>query len=183
LFTNRVNDGVASVTISSVNADVVQQRENVDQTRIRGVQWDLESRLWRSWQLWAAYMYNDARVRESERPALEGKFLSQVPRHRGSFAMAYQRADGLRLAGTIEATGRQFDDDLNSRIVPGETEPGLPGYALVSFHVSRPILRGTELFADVQNIFDQTVYVGTLPTTTGLPRTISVGLRLRYPTP
>ena len=65
--------------------------------------------------------------------------------------------------------GRQFDDDLNVRAVPGHTEPGLPGYTLASFTASRSVGRNFDAFFGVQNMFDEEYFVGTLPTTMGRP--------------
>jgi hypothetical protein len=36
-----------------------------------------------------------------------------------------------------------------------------------------------DMFASVQNLFDQVYYVGTLPTTIGSPRLVRAGIRLR----
>ena len=75
--------------------------------------------------------------------------------------------------------GRQFDDDQNVRIVPGETKPGLPGYTLVDLTASRTITRNIDVFAGVQNAFDTQYIVGTLPTTIGSPRFANIGARIR----
>ena len=79
----------------------------------------------------------------------------------------------------LQVVGRQFDDDLNSRIVPGESEPGLPGYAVVDLSASRSIGRRLEIFAGAQNLFNREYFVGTLPTTTGTPRLVHGGIRVR----
>ena len=77
------------------------------------------------------------------------------------------------------AMGRQFDDDLNTRVVPGFTTPGLPKCALVSLSVSRAIGSRINAFAGVQNLFDREYFVGTLPTTVGSPRIVTGGVRVR----
>jgi outer membrane receptor protein involved in Fe transport len=65
------------------------------------------------------------------------------------------------------------------RAVPGETTPGLPGYALVDVSASRTINRTVDIFAGVQNTFNTQYIVGTLPTTIGSPRLANVGVRIR----
>jgi outer membrane receptor protein involved in Fe transport len=181
LFTNRIEDPVSNVTIGGAGAAVTQQRQNLGRTRVRGVQTDVEYRLGTLWKFSAAYIYNDARVREFEtNPDVVGKFLPQVPKHRGSVQVAYLNPRLVNVLVGVEAVGRQFDDDQNSRIVPGQDEPGLPGFGLVGLTVSRHLGRGVEAFAGVQNLFDRTYYVGTLPTTTGSPRFASVGIRVRF---
>jgi outer membrane receptor protein involved in Fe transport len=86
----------------------------------------------------------------------------------------------FNLAVGLQAIGRQFDDDQNSRIVPGETRPGLPGYAVVDLSASRALGQSVELFFGAQNLFDRSYFVGTLPTTTGTPRLIHGGVRLKF---
>ena len=86
----------------------------------------------------------------------------------------------VNVAVGFEAVGRQFDDDLNHRTVPGHAKPGLPGYALLGFTVSRPFGRSFDAFVSAQNLFDEEYFVGTLPTTVGSPRLVSVGVRVRF---
>ncbi|HEX2454162.1 MAG TPA: TonB-dependent receptor [Vicinamibacterales bacterium] len=180
-FGNRVRDPVSNVTIATAGANVTQQRQNLGRTRIRGLQTDVDYRLGTSWRLSGAYMFNSARVAEfAANPALVGKYLPQVPRHRGSMQLAYTNPRYVNLAVGFEATGRQFDDDLNERVVPGQTKPGLPGYALLGFTVSRSFGRTFDAFVSAQNLFDEEYFVGTLPTTVGSPRLVSVGVRVRW---
>ncbi len=180
-FTNRVRDPVSNVTIASSGANVTQQRQNLGRTRIRGIQTDVEYRFGSSWRFSGGYLYDDARVREfASNPALVGKFLPQVPKHRGSIQAAYANPRYATIAVGVEATGRQFDDDLNERAVPGHSESGLPTYAIVNVTASRSISRNLELLFGAQNLFDQEYIVGTLPTTTGAPRLVSGGVRIRF---
>ena len=84
------------------------------------------------------------------------------------------------VAATGMFFGRQYDDDLNQRTKPGETEPGLPPYGVMDFSVSRDFGRNFEAFFGVQNTFDQEYYVQLQPTTTGSPRLINGGIRVRF---
>jgi iron complex outermembrane receptor protein len=180
-FGNRVRDPVSNVTIATAGANVTQQRQNLGRTHIRGLQTDVDYRLGTSWRLSGAYMFNSARVAEfAANPALVGKYLPQVPRHRGSMQLAYTNPRYVNLAVGFEVTGRQFDDDLNERVVPGQTKPGLPGYALLGFTASRPFGHTFDAFVSAQNLFDEEYFVGTLPTTVGSPRLVSVGVRVRW---
>jgi outer membrane receptor protein involved in Fe transport len=127
------------------------------------------------------YLYGRARVTEFDaNPDLIGNFLPQVPKHRGSAQISYVNPRAFNLAVGLQAIGRQFDDDQNSRIVPGETRPGLPGYAVVDLSASRALGQSVELFFGAQNLFDRNYFVGTLPTTTGTPRLIHGGVRLKF---
>jgi outer membrane receptor protein involved in Fe transport len=189
-FDNRVKDPVSNVTIGNN----LQQRQNLGRTRIWGLQTDAEYRFGPYWRVTGAYLYEEAKVREfSAFPdlaencpgaVLEGRtgeacFLAQVPKHRGSIQVWYLNPRFASVVLDVQAIGRQFDDDRNERIVPGETEPGLPRYGVVSLNLSREITQNVEVFFSAQNLFDQTYFVGTLPTLIGPPRLISAGLRLR----
>jgi outer membrane receptor protein involved in Fe transport len=129
----------------------------------------------------AAYLYDQAKVREFDaNPVLVGKYLAQVPKHRGSVQVVYTHPKLADLAFAIQSLGLQFDDDLNVRTVPGLSEPGLPGYTVASFSASRAVGRNFEGFFTVQNMFDKEYFVGTLPTTVGSPRIVSGGVRVRF---
>jgi len=179
-FRNRVKDPVSNVTQTVAGATVTQQRQNLGRTRIQGLQNDVEVRIGSSWRFSGGYLYERAEVREYDaNPALVGNTLAQVPRHRASLQAFYTSPRYLTFSVALQALGRQFDDDMNVRIVPGLSEPGLPGYGLVSVTASRRIVRGVEGFVAVQNLFDQEYFVGTLPTTVGSPRLITGGVRVR----
>jgi catecholate siderophore receptor len=146
-----------------------------------GVQTDVEYRVGTSWRVGGGYVYDHATVTEFKaNPALVGHFLPQVPNHRGSLQVAYSNLRVATVAAGLQVVGRQFDDDLNVRAVPGRSEPGLPGFTLLDLMASRAVARGVEVFVGVQNVFDEEYFVGTLPTTVGSPRLVNGGVRLRW---
>lgn len=173
-FDNRLKDPVSNVTISQVGQNVTQQRQNLGKTRIRGLQSDVEYRIGTAWRVSAAYVYEQAKVTDNpSNLALIGKWLPQVPAHRGSIRAAYSNPKILTLAAGVQLVGSQFDDDLN------QVTRRLPRFALVELSASRAFGRNLELFAGVQNLLDAEYFVGTLPTTVGSPRLVTGGLRLR----
>jgi outer membrane receptor protein involved in Fe transport len=191
-YDNRVSNPVSNVTLTTVGANVTQQRQNLGETNIKGLQSDIEYRAGSFLRFAAAYLYNDAKVTDggAANAALVGKFLPQVPKHRGSVRAAYFNPKFVSVAFSIQMFGLQFDDDQNVRVVPAQalsdagysasTTPGLPGYAVADLSLSRTFGRNFELFAGVQNMFDQTYFVGTLPTTNGSPRLVNAGVRIRF---
>jgi outer membrane receptor protein involved in Fe transport len=179
-FDNQVKDPVSNVTLTTAGANVTQQRQNLGRTEIWGVQQDVEYRIGASWRVAAGYLYNHATVTENpSNTALVGKFLPQVPTHRGSVQVAYSNPRIADLSIDVEGLGSQFDDDQNTRVVPGYSTAGLPKYALVSFQASRSIGRNLEVFAGAQNLLNHVYFVGTLPTTIGTPRLVNAGVRVR----
>jgi len=176
-FDNRVKNPVSNVTI----ATNTQQRQNLGRTRIWGVQTDAEYRLGTLWRAGAAYVYNQAKVTEfAASPALVGKFLPQVPQHRGSLSLAYENPRYLNLAVTAMFFGRQFNEDTNLGTKPGESTPGLPGYGVVDVTAVREIGRNLDVLFGVQNLFNTEYYVGLVPTTIGSPRLINGGVRVHW---
>ena len=178
-YDNRVEDPVSNVTQTVAGPNVTQQRQNLGRTRVSGIQTDAEYRAG-AYRLSGGYVYGRARVVEFEaNRSLVGNFLPQVPRHRGSVQLAWVDARIAQVAIALQAVGRQFDDDQNIRVVPGRTEPGLPGFVLVELSASKRLTRRVQIFAGAQNLLDRDYYVGTLPTTLGTPRLVHGGFRIR----
>jgi outer membrane receptor protein involved in Fe transport len=163
-FDNRIKDPVSNVTIGQSGTNVTQQRQNLGRTHVWGIQNDVEYRAGASWRFAAAYVYDRAKVTEnSASTSLVGRFLPQVPRHRGSLRAAYANQRLFSLAAAVQFVGSQYDDDLNT---PARR---LPKYAVVDMTASREAGHNAEVFLGVQNLFDKEYFVGTLPTTVGAP--------------
>ena len=176
-FDNRVENPVSNVTI----ATNTQQRQNLGRTQIRGIQTDVEYRIASDWRVGAGYVHNDATVREfAANPALVGNTLPQVPDNRGSLNLTYTNQRYATVAFNAMFFGRQFNEDTNLGTVPGETEPGLPAYAMLELSASRTITRNFDVFFGVQNLLDEEYFVGLAPTTIGSPRLVHGGVRVRF---
>ena len=176
-FDNRVENPVSNVTI----ATNTMQRQNLGSTRIWGLQADIEYRMGPDWRVSGGYLNNHATVTEFDKnPVLVGKYLPQVPKNRGSVTVAYNNVKYVTVAVSALFYGRQFNEDLNNGVVPGETEPGLPAYATMEMSAVRGIGRNVDVFFGIQNMFDEEYIVQLLPTTTGSPRLVNGGVRLRW---
>jgi iron complex outermembrane receptor protein len=178
-YDNRISNPVSNVTRTDLTNTL--QRQNLGRTRVWGLQTSLEYTLGPSWTFSGGYLFNHAKVTEYDvDPALVGNYLVQVPKHRGSIHAVYANPRFASIAVGAQFIGRQFDDDQNVVVVPGETDPGLPGFAVVDLMVSRSFNRNLEVFVGLQNIFDEEYFVGTRPTTVGSPRLFHGGLRVRF---
>lgn len=178
-FDNRITDPVSNVTLTAAGANVTQQRQNLGATRVSGLQTSAEYRVGAAWRLSGAYIHQRARITKNPaNAALVGKLLPQVPRHRGSLQVSFTDSRWFTASVEVLTMSRQFDDDLNTRAVPGIAEAGLPKYTVVSLSVSRTLGRRLETFVGVQNLFGREYFVGTLPTTVGAPRIITGGVRV-----
>jgi outer membrane receptor for monomeric catechols len=149
-------------------------------TRICGVRPTRIPRIGPDWRVAGAYLNNHATVTEFDRnPVLVGKYLPQVPKNRGSVTVAYNNVKYVTVAVSALFYGRQFNEDLNNGVTPGETEPGLPAYATMEMSAVRGIGHNVDVFFGIQNMFDEYI-VQLLPTTTGSPCLVNGGLRVRW---
>ena len=174
LFDNRLRGPISNVTISSASPAVVQQRQNLGRTRAYGVEADAEYRVQGRWTLAASYIHTRSIVTGNPaNPDLVGNVLPQVPSQRGSLRASWVHPRGVSISLSAVLVGAQFDDDRNT------PERRLAAYGVMDANMTGRPRRGVELFAAVQNLFNHTYATGTLPTTIGLPRLVSAGVRLR----
>jgi outer membrane receptor protein involved in Fe transport len=172
VFDNDFNHAVSNITISSTTALITQQRQNVGQAHVWGIQSDAEYRMFTYWKINAAYIYDVARVAKFDaNPAQIGKFLAQVPRHRGTAGLTYTNKRFVDVGAAYHYTSAQFDDDTN------DPTRRLGGFATVDLTVSRQVHETTDVFFNMQNLLDKEFVVQTLPRTIGAPRQISFGFR------
>ena len=130
---------------------MTQQRQNLGRTRVDGIQTTADLRVGVMWKFSGGYVFNRARVTENDKtPALVGKDLPQVPRHRGTVQVTFTHPRFVTASVEVLAMSRQFDDDLNTRTVPGISTPGLPAYGMVSLALSRDIGSRINAFFGVQ---------------------------------
>lgn len=187
-FDNRISNPVSNVTLNATTA----QKQNLGRTRVRGIQTDVEYRLGTAWRVSGAYVREDAKVTDGgvANAALVGKFLQQVPKHRGSVQVAYTSSRYASVALGVQFVGLQYNDDLNVNFIPVQTlsdagydttvGPGLPGYAVADLAVSRGFGHNLQAFVGVQNLFDRVYFVQTNPSTIGTPRLVNAGVRIRF---
>ena len=180
-FWNEVRDLVANVTLATPLPDcpagtTCRQRQNLDLSRIRGFESELELRLTREWRFVASYLFSDARVVEApQQPTLEGNRLAQVPEHNATLGVRYTHPAIATVSATARYVGGQFEDDLN-------TLP-LGSYVVLDLFVSRALARWAEVFVGVENLFGQTYSTGRTSegvVSIGAPRLVHGGLRLAF---
>ncbi len=187
-FDNRISNPVSNVTLTATLA----QKRNLGTTRVWGVQTDVEYHFASAWRVSGAYLYDEAKVTDGgvANAALVGKYLAQVPKHRGSVQVAYSNPKYVNVALGVQLVGAQFNDDLNVNFIPvatltaagydDSTPAGLPGYAVVDLTASRDIGPNLQVFVGAQNLFDKIYFVQTNPSTIGTPRLVNVGVRIRF---
>jgi outer membrane receptor protein involved in Fe transport len=182
-YDNHVRNPISNVSLNP--SATLLQRQNLGRTRIAGIQTDMEYQVGASWHFAAGYLHNQARVAEfSANEALAGNcpgaaarglageacHLPQVPENRGSASVTYANPKHVTVTVAVQVLAEQFDDDVNTR--------ALPGFTVIDLTASRRVGRNLEVFVGVQNLTDRAYFVGTLPTLLGPPRMASAGVRL-----
>ena len=167
-FDNRVRNAIANVTLSPT----LRERQNVDAVHARGIELGAEAKLG-AFSLSGSFAYTDAKV-EAPGTALDGKRPAQTPRYAASATAAWRPTPRTTLALTLRHTGAQFEDDLETDILPPATT--LDAYA------EAPIAGPFSLVLRGENLFDETVVTrnsgGSIDL--GAPRTLWAGVRVAF---
>ena len=185
-FDNRLDSAIANVSIGAgpgnfpgvgfVGAGgVYRQRQNLDAIRSHGVELFVGVGIIPALDLAISYTLSDAIVESSGLAgSLNGLRPAQVPRHSARASLIYG-SDENRGTLTFRYVGRQFEDDLNSRV--------LRDALAVDFAVNQEI--GDRLFIEIRgdNIFDATVEAAISATDIverATPRTLWLGARWNF---
>ena len=168
LFDNRVKNAIANVTI----ATNLRQRQNLDAIKARGVEAKAGLNIG-PMRLDGSLAYVDAEARGSgAAAALNGNRPSQSPEWMGSATLSYRPAKDWYVAATLRHVGSQFEDDLESNVLPAATT--LDAYA------EMPLTEGISLVLRGENLFDETIVTrnqnGSIDL--GVPRTVWGGIKI-----
>ena len=171
-FWNRINRPVANVTLQTTPALITRQRQNLGQTRSRGLELQADIRVNKYWNLSAGYLLADAKVIEfPANRSLEGLLIPQVPRHQFTFQARYANPAIVTVAFQGRGASLQFDDDQNLF--------SLKSYFNIDAFVSRHLNRRWEIFCAIENLFNQRYEVAKTPVTSlGPPILVRAGFRL-----
>ena len=187
-YWNQVEDAIFNLTIPGTSGGVIEpcgfvpdggrcrQRGNLERTRSRGIEAELSYRRGLFWSGSVRYLFAHSKiVRAPDQPALEGKRLPQVPAHHLVLDLNYAHPALLRASIQGRYVGKHYEDDINSL--------ELGGFAVVNLSASRSLKAGSEIFLQVENLFDQSYAVGKTGTgtvTEGMPRLFRGGFQARF---
>ena len=165
-FDNRVKDAIANVTLDPVT----RQRQNIEAIHARGI--EAATRLEaRGWRFDVSLSYTDAEALE-DGAAFDGKRPAQTPAWAGSASLRYAFSEGALAGLTLRHVGRQFEDDLQSDV--------LPAFTTLGAYVEMPFSRLFSLVLRGENLTDETIVTrnqaGSIDL--GVPRTVWFGVKL-----
>jgi outer membrane receptor protein involved in Fe transport len=165
-FDNKVKDAVANVTLNGTT----RERQNVNAVHARGLEAAAALDLGKV-RFDGALAWTDAKVRADD-PDLDGLRPSQTPKFAASATLAWLPAEGWRFAATLRHVGAQYEDDLETYVLPAATT--LDGYVQV------PVTDAFSLVLRAENLTDETIVTrnqnGSIDL--GTPRTFWAGIRV-----
>lgn len=170
-FDNRVENAVANVT-DPFNINL-RQRQNVAAVRAKGLEMSAAISAGRV-SLDGSLALTDATV---EAPGTRGDGLrpAQTPKIAASGTLGWRPRNGWLVSATVRHVGAQFEDDLQTDILPAATTLDMFAEVPVSRRVS-VILRG-------ENLTDAEIVTrnqgGSIDL--GVPRTVWAGIRVKLP--
>jgi outer membrane receptor protein involved in Fe transport len=167
-FDNRVKDAIANVTI----AKNLRQRQNIDSIHARGIEAGAGVDLG-TLRFDGSLAYTDARAHGSGfAAALEGMRPAQTPRWAMSGTLSWRPHENWLLSATVRHTGAQFEDDLETDVLPAATT--LDAYAQV------PVTRRLAVVLRGENLTGEDIVTrnqgGSVDL--GTPRTVWAGVKL-----
>ena len=175
-FANVLDGAIANVTLLSTPALITRIRQNSDEIRARGAEFEGDWRPHPSVTVNGQTTFTYSRFEGSvATPALAGNRVPQVPRVQFSTGISWA-SQLLTVAGLVRGSSSQFDDDLNSPAFV------LNPFAIVDLSLSRQIARSLQGFFAIENMFDEDYDTGRTPLRTiGWPRTVRAGVRVNLP--
>lgn len=171
-FDNRIKNAIANVTLGISGNTVTRQRQNVDAVQARGIELGTKLRLGKV-SFDGSLAYTDAQMNASGASAsLNGKRPAQTPRWAGTATLSYRVAQRTSLGVIFRHIGSQFEDDLETDLLPPATT--IDAFAQVPLYGSLSlVLRGENLGGEtiVTRLQDRSMDFGT-------PRTFWAGVRV-----
>jgi len=112
-FRSVVHDAIANVTTSVVGSAITRQRRNAGDAHAAGVEFDASAER-RFIRVRASATVLNARFKNSKEPALEDKWLPQVPRVSAGGSLDLLLPHRHVASIIVHGTSTQFDDDKNT---------------------------------------------------------------------
>lgn len=167
-FDNKVRHAIANVTIGTN----LRQRQNIGAIRAQGIEASAAVRLGKV-SFDGALAYTDAEAQgEGLAAALDGNRPAQTPRWVAGGTIAWRPAHDWLVSATVRHSGAQFEDDLETDLLPAVTT--LDAFAQL------PLAKGVMLVLRGENLTGETILTrnqgGSIDR--GTPRTVWAGIRL-----
>ncbi len=168
-FDNKLKNAIANVTLE----ENLRQRRNLDAIHAQGLEFGAALNFG-TVSFTGSLALTDSKVEGTgAAAALDGLRPSHVPKVAASGTLAWRPREGWKFATTLRHTGKEFEDDLESFVLPATTVLG--AYAEIPLgEMFSLVLRG-------ENLTDETILTrnqaGSMDL--GVPRTVWAGVKVR----
>jgi outer membrane receptor protein involved in Fe transport len=170
-FDNKLENAIANVTIGPN----LSQRRNLNAVEAQGLEFAAAFELGQvSFDGTLAYTDSTVRGRGSA-AVLDGNRPPQTPQWAASGTVSWRPAEHMLFAATLRHVGGQFEDDLETNLLPAATT--------VDLFAQVPIVGALSFVARAENLFDEKVVTrndGPDSIDLGTPRTLWAGLRYGF---
>jgi outer membrane receptor protein involved in Fe transport len=168
-FYNKVDNAIANVTIGAN----LQQRQNLGAIRAKGLEFGAALHFG-TVSFDGSLALTDSQVQAGPgQTDLDGLRPQQTPKIAASGTLSWRPRPGWTFAATLQHVGAQFDDDVNTDVLPAATT--LDAYAEV------PLAGPFSLVLRGENLTDEKILTrnqsGSIDL--GIPRTIWAGVKVR----
>ncbi|MEO0699117.1 MAG: TonB-dependent receptor, partial [Pseudomonadota bacterium] len=169
-FDNRVENAIANVTLE----ENLRQRQNLPAIDAQGIEASAFVVLGQV-SFDGSLAYTDASIDgEGESVALDGNRPPQTPDFSASATLAWEPAQGWRLASTLRHTSAQFEDDQETDRLPSATT--------LDLFATAPIAKGISAVLRAENLLDEDIVTrnagGAIDL--GVPQTFWAGGRIGF---
>ncbi len=169
-FDNEVENAVANVTIGNN----LNQRRNLDAIEAQGIEASAEYQTG-AFSLIGTLALTDAEVRGSGfADPLDGLRPAQSPDWAASLSASWRPVEGALFAATLRYVADQFEDDLETDVLPSATT--------IDLFAQYPLIERLSVTGRVENLLDEEIVTlnrgGTLDL--GVPQTFWIGLRYGF---
>lgn len=179
-FDGQVVNAITNVTLSTTPQLITQQRQNVDRLRPRGEEFDSRLSLAPGLSLWAGYAHLHSIVTAASTPDLVGLAVAHVPQNSASLRLVADR-DGWTLSAEERFGGAEFDNDLNTLVLPSFWNTDLYLSRDLTFPRGWTWLAAASPYIAAQNLWNRRYAVELTPSPLlSSPRLIMAGLRLQF---
>ena len=181
-FWNNLREAISNFTTRidpATGEDLQRGRANFGLARVRGVELEGEYQIFPTVELLGRYIYSEALTLDAPDPALDGKFLTQVPAHAGIVGLRYSDPRLFTLRVQTRAESRKFED--------ADNHDALGGYYTIDASLSRELpaiglLAGERIFVAAQNLLNRSYEVdkGSGILKVGTPLLLTAGLEVQF---
>ena len=132
----------------------VERWTNVGEVDVHGIEAEMEVSFNEQWSAFANHTFNVSKVGEDKlNPEWVGNYLPFIPRNRSTIGITYDNPQLFTLSLDIGNQGSRFIRLDNS------PESERDGFTLVNMRISRKLFDDMEIFANVENLTDERIFI------------------------